>query len=221
MASRMLHYILAIEIAKNVMVNDMNRFVVGALIPDASSHNDDSYDIAHFEDIIKGNDNIRKGINWTLFENKYKKELEEDPLYMGYLCHLIADAIWFKRITDKYIRIYPKNDRMRYIKKGYEDFQKLNALLIEEYGISCPLLQAPSIGIEEINTSLVDELIYKLRKDFEVHTQCDKSELEVYSYEAIIEFIHESVDMCVKEINALRNNEKGVNLDIYYTESRL
>ena len=68
MASRMLHYILAIEITKNVMVNDMNRFVVGALIPDASSHNDDSYDIAHFEDIIKGNDNIRKGINWTLFE---------------------------------------------------------------------------------------------------------------------------------------------------------
>ena len=199
----------------------MNRFVVGALIPDASSHNDDSYDIAHFEDIIKGNDNIRKGINWTLFENKYKKELEEDPLYVGYLCHLIADAIWFKRITDKYIRIYPKNDRMRYIKKGYEDFQKLNALLIEEYGISCPLLQALSIDIEEINTSLVDELIYKLRKDFEVHTQCNKSELEVYSYEAIIEFIHESVDMCVKEINALRNNEKGVNPDIYYTESRL
>lgn len=221
MASRMLHYILAIEIAKNVMLNDMNRFVVGTLIPDASSHNDDSYDIAHFEDIIKGNDNIRKGINWTLFENKYKKELEEDPLYMGYLCHLIADAIWFKRITDKYIRIYPKNDRMRCIKKGYEDFQKLNALLIEEYGISCPLLQAPSIDIEEINTSLVDELIYKLRKDFEVHTQCNKSELEVYSYEAIIEFIHESVEMCVKEINALRNNEKGVNPDIYYTESRL
>lgn len=220
MASRMLHYILAIEIANNVMVNDVNRFVVGALIPDASSHNDDSYDIAHFEDIIKGNDNIRKGINWTLFENKYKKELEEDSLYMGYLCHLITDAIWFKRITDKYIRIYPKSDRMKYIKKGYEDFQKLNALLIEEYGISCPSLQVPSIDIEEINTSLMENLVREFRRDFEVRIQCDKSELEVYPYEAIIEFIHESVNICVKEINALRNNKKGVNPDIYYAESR-
>lgn len=66
----------------------------------------------------------------------------------------------------------------------------------------------------------MENLIHELRRDFEVRIQCDKSELEVYPYEAIIEFIHESVNICVKEINALRNNKKGVNPDIYYAESR-
>lgn len=220
MASRMLHYILAIEIANRVVISDMNRFVIGSLIPDASNHNDGSYDIAHFGDIVKCNGNIKKGINWTLFESKYKKDLEEDDLYVGYLCHLIADAVWFNRIADKYIRIYPKKDRINYIKKGYEDFQKLNTLLLEEYFVNCPSVQISNIDIDEIHTNLVENLIQELSKDFETHIPCDKSELEVYPYEAVIEFIHESVNICVKEINALRNNQKGVNPSVYYTEPR-
>ena len=220
MASRMLHYILAVEIANKVSISDMNRFVIGSLIPDASSHDDGSYDIAHFGDMVKDNGNIKKGINWNLFECKYKKELEEDTLYMGYLCHLIADAIWFNRIADRYIRIYPKKDRIYYIKKGYEDFQKLNTLLREKYFVSCPSMQISNIDIEEIRTNLVENLIQELNKDFEAHMPCDKRELEVYPYEAIIEFIDESVSMCVKEINALRNNENGVNPYAYYTEPR-
>ena len=216
MASRMLHYILAVEIANNVMINDMNRFIVGSLITDASSHNDSSYDIAHFENVVKCNDNIKKGIDWTLFENKYGKGIQEDSLYVGYLCHLITDAIWFKRITDKYIRIYPKDARIKYIKRGYEDFQKLNSILLEKYCISSPKLQVSSVDIEEINVNLVDNLIHEMQKDFDVRMQCDKTELVVYPYEAIMEFIDESVSVCVKEINALRDNRKGVDPYVYY-----
>lgn len=220
MASRMLHYILAVEVAKNVVIQDMNRFIVGSLIPDASSHNDGSYDIAHFAHIDNNDGMIKKGINWSLFECKYKEELEEDSLYVGYLCHLIVDAIWFKQIMDKYVRIYPKKDRIGYIKKGYEDFQKLNSLLQDAYSVNCPSVQMPSTYMEEVNVDLVEQLMKEFWMDFESHIKCDKGELEVYPYEAVIEFINESVNVCVKEIKALRNKDKGINPCMYYVEPR-
>lgn len=48
MASRMLHYVVALELLQKLKIKDKNRFLVGALLPDASSHQDGSYDIAHF-----------------------------------------------------------------------------------------------------------------------------------------------------------------------------
>lgn len=48
MASRMLHYVIATEIAGRLSIDDMDRFIIGSLLPDASLHEDGSYAIAHF-----------------------------------------------------------------------------------------------------------------------------------------------------------------------------
>lgn len=220
MASRMLHYILAVEIANNVPIRDINRFIIGSLIPDASSHSDGSYDIAHFADTDKAEERIKKGINWSLFEHKYKNEILDDSLYIGYLCHLIADAIWFKQVADKYIRIYPKKDRMSYIKKGYKDFQKLNSLLVEEYSVTCPSLQITTLKINEVNPHLMEQLFNEFAWDFKSGEKYNKNDLQVYPYEAVIDFIDESVNVCIKEIIALRNMDKTINPYIYYVETR-
>ena len=44
MASRMLHFVMASELLQELGIKDRNRFLVGALLPDASSHPDGSYD---------------------------------------------------------------------------------------------------------------------------------------------------------------------------------
>jgi len=220
MASRMLHYILAVEILKRISISDMDRFIIGCLLPDCSSHSDGSYDIAHFRDIDVSGDCIKKGINWSLFEKKYSSQIVEDSLYLGYLCHLIADAVWFKQITDKYVRIYPKDIRTKYIKRGYEDFQKLNYLLIEEYSVVCPSLPISSIDIDDINCELIQTLMQEFVGDFALQNQYEKNDLSVYPYDAVIDFINRSVSVCVKEINAFRNNDATIDPRIFYTEPR-
>lgn len=38
--------------------------------------------------------------------------------------------------------------------------------------------------------------------------------------EAVLDFISEGISICVKEINALKNNEKGTEPFRYYVEPR-
>lgn len=220
MASRMLHYIISIEIAKRIKIDELDRFVIGALIPDASSHNDGSYDVAHYFDVRKIDENISKGINWTRFEKKYEKQIDEDSLYIGYLCHLITDAVWFKRITDKHIRKYPKTDRGIYIQKGYKDFQILNSLLTEKYSICYPPLKISQIDIDEIDGSLVESVFSEFKNDFSQECVFDKNDLLVYPYDDVIAFVEECVECCVLEISALKNGNEKVEPYSYYTEPR-
>lgn len=221
MASRMLHYVIAIEIAGIIKISNVNRFIIGSLIPDASNHNDGSYDVAHFAHTKMTDGNIIKGINWALFENKYKTEILLDPLFLGYMCHLITDAIWFNRIADKYIRIYPKKDRMDYIKKGYQDFEILNTLLKDKYALSCPSIKLPDINISEINASQVEQLFSDFATDFKVSNNQNKNNLKIYPYEDVMKFIDESIYMCTKEIISLRNKTETINPSIYYAKSLL
>ena len=218
MASRMLHYLIAREVANNIEITEMNRFIIGALLPDASSHSDDSYDQAHFEDRLK--DRSEKGINWGLFEKKYEHQIFNDSLYLGYLCHLITDAIWFKRMIDKYVRIYPKKDRIQYIKQGYDDFRKMNAILIEEYNLKCPTLNTQDISIEEVNNVLIEPILTQFIEDFHIIGSYHIEELMLYPYEDVKEFIAESIEVCINEISALYGNREVLDPSVYYTKPR-
>lgn len=220
MASRMLHYVIALKIANKVPINNMNRFIIGCLIPDLSSHDDGSYSIAHFSNTNKSDGIVKKGIDWSLFEEKYRDKVIEDSLYLGYLCHLISDAIWFKLITDKYVRIYPKKDRITYIKKGYEDFQKLNALLIEKYELQNPDLPMIEIELEEIKNNLFEKLLEDFQKDFVIHDNYEKEDMLIYPYDAVMNFLEQSIKVCIKEIRALMNDGNRIDPEEFYTENR-
>lgn len=215
----MMHYIISIEISKRVAIDDLDRFVIGTLVPDASSHSDGSYNVAHFEEILRMGDVISRGINWTLFETKYQDKMI-DSLYIGYLCHLITDAIWFYRITDKYIRIYPKSERTKYIERGYRDFQILNKLLQEKYSVIYPSFRITPIEIDEICVSLVEPIVEEFKNDFEQESISDNEILLVYPFEDILAFIEESVEVCVQEICALRHKKEKIQPYRYYTEPR-
>lgn len=48
MASRLLHYLIASELAERQEIKDKNRFCIGALLPDLSGHEDGSYNTGAF-----------------------------------------------------------------------------------------------------------------------------------------------------------------------------
>lgn len=49
MASGMIHYVISKKVVELTKIEDAERFLLGAVVaPDASSHEDGSYDEAHF-----------------------------------------------------------------------------------------------------------------------------------------------------------------------------
>ena len=105
MASTIIHYAISKILSEKLHVQGKERFLFGAtLVPDASSHDDGSYDQAHFQDW--SSDRLRKGINWNLFAQKYRDRFETDPIYLGYWCYLIQDSIWLHDIVDKHVRFF-------------------------------------------------------------------------------------------------------------------
>lgn len=217
MASRMMHYIIALEILKKCPAMDAERFIAGSLIPDASSHSDGSYDAAHFSDRAERDGCRVKGINWARFEEKYRVQLD-DALFQGYLCHLITDAVWFCRVTDRFVRWRP--DKAASYKLGYEDFRRLNFLLMEDHDVSCPALQAAKTGIDEIDETRIDSVFNGLCEDFELAGPCSKNDLVIYPYDAVQEFLKESVEVCVQALDALHRGESTGDPAAYYVKVR-
>lgn len=196
MASTMLHYVIASIIAEKMNMDNAGQFLIGALLPDASAHEDKSYDKAHF---MKANE-TKKGFGWQEFKNKYYNEIQTNPFYKGYMCHIIMDAVWFCEIVDKYVRIYPRTVRQEYYKKVYRDYWKMNDILPKKYGVSKPQIDVPEIHIEEIHHSLIPNILDGLQQQFDIQESYEPDDLEFIPYEAIREYIAKSVEMCIGEL---------------------
>ncbi len=221
MASRMLHYVIALEIAKSIEIKEIDRFVAGALLPDAALKTDGSYMRSHFVNIDK--EMGQKTFDWTLFVDVYYDDIVSDELYLGYMCHLIMDAVWFKRIADQYVRVYPREIRDNYYKKGYSDFVKINALLIKEYSLLKPDLvrwyrnePLPIIKVNSIKEELIEKVFIEFGEHFNVEKQYEPCELELYPYEALCSFIKESEEVCIHECEALKNGSDLLGAGEYF-----
>ena len=217
MASRMLHYCIALEVMKEIEIKDKNRFWVGVLLPDASSHQDDSYNVSHFYDELE-QEVLYKGVNWKRFAQKYREKLWTDDLYLGYLCHLIMDAIWFHDVADKYVRIYPYPARADMYQKGYEDFNKLNIILPKEYALINPKLKVEGIDIEEVKQDLIPRVYEGFAADFAMEGDWRPADLEVYPYETLQAYMKKSKTVCIGEIEAMRENREFVNPQNYFSK---
>ena len=71
MPSRMIHYLVVEEVAKQVEIENMNRFKLGSICPDMSVREDGSKQRTHFME-IHGD---VKGCNWITFLSKYENKI--------------------------------------------------------------------------------------------------------------------------------------------------
>lgn len=215
MASRIMHYAIAHKLTKKVEIKDYNRFAFGALAPDISNHDNGSYDIAHFGRKIESKG--IKGIDWIKFYNKYRNEILADDFFLGYYIHLIVDAYWFKHLQDKFIRKYPKDVKSILYTKGYNDMYKYNSILIEKYSLVYNIESISDLKIDEIDVTNANQYLMDFKKDF----QCKKDfnmNFEVYPYDDIMLFIENVYELCVSEINALKENQPIMNPEDLFVE---
>lgn len=133
MPSRMIHYLVAEQVAKEVPVGNKNRFKIGSLCPDMSTRQDDSKHRTHYADVVGG----IKGMNWKRFVDTYGENMKADDLYLGVLCHLITDGVWFHEVMEPQVRakVASWEERQKMYNYGYSDFHRLNYILREEFGL--------------------------------------------------------------------------------------
>ena len=214
MASRLLHYLIASELAERQKIKDKNRFCIGALLPDLSGYEDGSYNTAHFwVELEKEN---KKGINWLLFRDRYAEQMEKDSLYLGYYCHLIMDSIWFSSIADKYIRNYPPEIKKDRYKAGYRDYQRLNYLLGKKYNLRYNIRNISIEEINEVKGELLENFLSALKDDIQCASEAKVEALEIYKLELMEEYINQSVAMCESEMAAFFRGEERERPEDYY-----
>lgn len=212
MASTILHYTIASIIVEKMNIENKERFILGALLPDASSHEDKSYFAAHF---MRTCGEI-KGFNWHEFKEKYSEKIKKDSLYQGYMCHIIMDAVWFQKIADKYIRIYPQPIRQEYYYKAYKDYWKLNYILVRNYELVKSNIYASDISITEIHEALISKVIQGLKEQYNISEKYEVNDMEIIPYEAIENYIKESVDLCIKELSCIETKDCSINPETLY-----
>lgn len=207
MASAMIHYSISNLLLNELKVQNAVPFLLGAVLgPDASSHEDGTYDTAHFGG--ESEDKMRKGINWKKFTDKYEKQIFANDFVLGYYCHLLQDALWFHEIADKYVRCYQGEEKKLAYQRGYRDYDRLNYLLIKEFHLKKIDFTETEIPIDEISAEklLVGEKNFKQWFDA---IPCDKEDLDIYTWDVIEQYIKKCVRFCISEVNALKNGEKG------------
>lgn len=213
MASRIMHYAIAQIASQGTPILNMNRFLWGALAPDLSSHEDGSYALAHFSDVVE--EKGIKGINWRRFAEEFEEQILTDDFFLGYFVHLISDAFWLKDIQQKYVRSFPKPERREMILKGYKDMKKCNPLLIQKYGLKNVLLPIEPVAMREIDFDRGEAMLLALQEDF-VIPYSENEQLHIYDYQVILSFIEKGAEKSIVQISALKSyGALGNPLEMY------
>ncbi len=214
MPSRMIHYLVAEQVRKEVEIKDANRFKIGSLCPDMSIRPDGTKNRTHYSDIAGD----IKGINWNRFVYTYKEKLETDELYLGVLCHLITDGIWFHDVMEVQIRSKygSKEERQEKYQWGYGDFHRLNYILKEEFDLCYELAEDRNIELDGLHPELYEEVIGALYDDFYKEAPATKDDLTVYPYEMAVDCISLCVAECVRAIRSIREGKEPVCATKYY-----
>ena len=217
MASSAIHYIISRKVAEQIHINDIDSFLMGAVIaPDTGNREDGSYNVRHYfeSDYAIG----QKGINWQTFAEQNSGKMGED-YYLGYYCHLIEDAIWYHDYFDRHIRIYSKEVREEKFPGVYRDYWRLNYLLRKELNMVYVPLAEADVPDDTIDSAIVGSKIDAVNKQFEA-PECSKEDLEMIPWDFIWEYIDTCVKLCVSEIAALRGAGNHIDPKEYFASMR-
>lgn len=212
-----MHYAIASKVAERIVIKDYNRFIIGSLAPDMSSHIDGSYTVSHFGCVCieKG----IKGIDFIKFCNKYRSQILEDDFILGYFVHLITDSYWLKNIQDRFVRKKDKQEKKRLAEQGYREMRRYNAILIPEYKLINNIKSVDNITVEEVSISYINQLLSDLFADFSSGPNGGIN-FQIYPFDIVMSFLVNSAERCVQEINALlENGQQGNPEDFYVTLS--
>lgn len=217
MASRVIHYIVGLQVAERVKFKTPERFFFGNMLPDCVDSPGGrkvggAKARAHFWDVRE--EQHTRGHNWHQFWDKYETHCE-DELYLGYMCHLVTDAVWLRDV------IAPIKKKERLHLKGwlYRDYHRMNELLREKFHPALPEMNWIENEIEEADQSIWEWYRQALWDELEENTGAKREDLEHIEYDQILTFIDTATAAASEEIRAKKEKRTGLDpLSLYVPE---
>lgn len=207
MASRILHLAVAEKIMERVPIQKQSRFRLGILLPDAYRAGG-SKAVSHFMIPICGGS--KKTYDLQRFRDTFKDKMKTDALYLGYYLHLIQDLV-FRRLVYEEHNWNPRIPGN--VARLHEDYERLNPHVITHYGLKNSLELPEDFFDEKINTVYpfdVHILLSNLNHDFEGETELRKGTAFFFTQEMAVAFIDKAAEVCIAEVNALREGKYSV-----------
>lgn len=201
MASRMMHYAISINLAKELNIKDFNSFAIGNLAPDMIGEKHLDYLKSHFINTCE--QGCSNAINWVKFIEKYGHKSIDNDFTLGYFVHLISDAYWSDFIQSKYLSEYPAEIQADNLEQSYRDMKKCNIPLIQYYAMEYALAKVEIPKIEEIDLSYFEEVICALKNDF-VNSENSEVHFEIFKFDDIVEYIEKVTKKCIVEVQKLK-----------------
>ena len=197
MASRLMHLAVADEILKKENIEDIGRFRLGCILPDARI---DSAlrDAPHFQTYLPDG---MVTCSLKSFLEHFGAKMAEDDLYLGYYMHLIQDMVY-----RRYMYLLPDWDARipENIRKLHSDYRKINRYIIDgralENGISAP----PDFENEAINQMFgfdIEAFLEELDMDFRIVRE---GSCEVFTPKMAEDFFALATQACLHELRSLR-----------------
>ena len=157
MAQRTVHYVFGLRLAASCGIDDIPRFLLGSLLPDAIRSKDER-DVTHYA--FRGADGTRY-YEFDRFRRDFADQMF-DPLYLGYYMHLVEDSFYRAFCHRDYQFYFIKDEAVRAL---HRDYHLLNPWLVKRYAL-VNRLTLPSDFSDEPLARIADFDLRKLREDF-------------------------------------------------------
>ncbi|GGA80877.1 zinc dependent phospholipase C family protein [Ornithinibacillus halotolerans] len=200
MGSRIMHLIIANQIAGKTKIQDKQTFLLGGIAPDAVHPKVRS----HF---YKGSD---KDFSTKIeFEKFFKKYPEKTDYLLGYYTHLIADHLWIHGFYFGWLKNRMNADETLY-QRYHGDFRVLNAKLLNYYQLDHGLLNNLDFNnipdLDEVKKADVEAFVPYVLEDMNYPKEHLDAELNVFTFQQIIGYI----ESCA-HLGLIRLKELGVD----------
>ena len=201
MASRIIHLAVSKIVAEHFDL-DIGRFNLGNLLPDLHTNTKEEKSVSHFRIVREPYEDAKTDeyqyFDYSCFLERNKEKINDD-IYLGYYCHLITDELWIQNIYIKYMRDKNRKKRINQQKNYYHDFSKLNEIIREKYSLKMNL-QYETVEMPQIDFERITDLKIALENDFKI--KYDDLKLLIFEYEDIINFIEETSNVIIKNIES-------------------
>ncbi|MBM7583749.1 hypothetical protein JOC86_000286 [Bacillus pakistanensis] len=199
MGSRIMHLIIANRISNELQLDKKTSILLGGIAPDAVQPKD----LSHFYtgDVM----DFSRKVDYEGFFEKYK--CHQDLQYvLGYYTHLIADSLWLTGFYLPWLKNRLEKDDCL-LSLYHQDFQLLNAKLLQHYGCEDQLrtrLQEPVtiIPTDEVSVKKLKEFLPYVLGDLDYDHKNKDASLNVFTLQQIIGYVETSVQLGLQKVQS-------------------
>ena len=209
MASGIVHMAIAKKLAEKVSFSDMNRLMLGEVIPDFSTAGNIKGD-SHLK--IKVMDGRKSTYDFDRFRGLFGERMLTDDLYLGYYLHLVQDILYRHYVYDRHgwNPSIPGN-----VEKLHNDYRIVNWYVISKYGLKNNIAIPENFDSEELN-KICSFDTQGMTEDMKRFFQpMEEEPIFFFTKEMTDEFIAEAAEFCEKELERLRKGEPGIDMTQY------